>query len=402
MVVGGYVNALQVARALAATGIRVAVVTTELFDIAHRSRAVSEVVSLPSLNRDPSRLLDLLELRAKRWRGWAVYPTNDQALEALARGRERLGRSYVVIAPPWELSQRLLRKDRFHALVREVGVESARLHGRAEARVLDAAIAYPVVVKPVESHRFAAAFGAKLLVAHDRAELASCVARVERAGLEAEVLDLIPGGDEAHYSYTAYFDRRGEPVAGVGMRQLRLSPPFAGVARVAEVCDTAVAREPTLEVLRHVGWRGMASAHYKLDPRDGRLRLLEINGRPSLMHGLARRAGVDCPLLAWNDQVLGEPVAAGWNGWRGVWIHEHADLLHSIFSRRLESVSLGEYIRPYRRPRVYAVWSRRDPTPFLAQWGRTLAQAARLPFSARDRDELRARAEAAPRAGPRG
>jgi predicted ATP-grasp superfamily ATP-dependent carboligase len=238
-------------------------------------------------------------------------------------------------------------------------------------------IFYPVVVKPLESALFWETFGKKLIVARNRAELTAAVDQMRLAGIEAEVLDLVPGADGRFANYTVYMDRHSQPVAEFSFRKLRKAPPFYGVARAAEVADIPQLREPTIALLQRIGWQGMASAEYKLDPRDGRYRLMEINGRCFLTHGLPTRCGVNYPLLAWREHSLGEAVRAQPNGWRGVWLHLHADLLYTAVQERGPDWSWREFIRSYRGPWVDAVWSSKDPMPFLAQWAGTMRKAVR-------------------------
>jgi predicted ATP-grasp superfamily ATP-dependent carboligase len=233
-----------------------------------------------------------------------------------------------------------------------------------------------VVVKPVVSHPFAARFGCKLFVAHDRAELRRCVGRVADAGIAAEVLDLIPGRDSQIYVYCTYVDASGEPGAGVTVHKLRQSPPFFGVARVAEtVADMPPLRDITVAMLRRIGFRGMAAAEFKLDPRDGRFRFIEINGRSVVYNCLLRQAGLDLGALAWADYMHGQPERARRNGWSGVWINLHADVLYSLLYRQ-DPVRFADFCAPYAKPKVEAVWSVRDPLPFFTQWWRTARSGA--------------------------
>ena len=50
---------------------------------------------------------------------------------------------------------------------------------------------------------------------------------------------------------------------------------------------------------------------------DGRYRLIEVNGRCYLSHGLATRCDINYPLLSWQDQSLNKRIGASANGWRG-------------------------------------------------------------------------------------
>ncbi len=120
----------------------------------------------------------------------------------------------------------------------------------------------------------------------------------------------------------------------------------------------------------------MAVAEFKLDPRDGRFRFMEVNGRSVIYNGLLRRAGLDLAGLAWSDQVCGQPEPARPNGWPGVWIHLHADVLYSLLYRRYDRVAFADFLAPYRRPKIDAVWSATDPFPFITQWSRTARTGA--------------------------
>lgn len=392
VVVGGYITGLSTVRALARHGIPVAVILTSPDDIAHYSRWTSEYHRLFAFSTQPESLLELLEQQSQRWNGWVILTGYDEVVTLLCRHRERLERWYRIVTPPWEVTRHLLQKDSTYKIAHELGIDIARVYGNATpGTAARADMVFPVVVKPVESRPFVLHFGKKLFVARTRTELLRCIQDLQVSGLQAQILDLVPGPDSLSYTYTVYIDRRGEPVAELPTRKLRQSPPFFGVTRLAETTHRAELREPTIDLLRHIGWRGMAEAEYKLDPRDGRYRLMEINGRCFLPLGLARRAGVNYPLLAWRESVLGEKVSACPNGWEGVWVHLLDEVYYSMFFRRLERLSLREYLAPYRRPKTYAVWSASDPKPFLVQCSQALRRMSVAAVSPSDRAARRSR-----------
>ncbi len=373
IIVGGYVNGLGIVRALAARNVRTAVITTKPYDIAQWSRYASSFDAAPDVEESPEQLVALLERLAPEWGGSAVFPTNDGALAALADHHERLSSSYRVIAPPGAIARDLIDKERMLAVARATGLDVPHCYGPAVAATAELGdLRFPVVVKPTLGHRFFSRFGCKLFAAADRAELDLCIASLAEAGLRGQIFDRVPGPDSQIFAYCTYIDARGDPRGGVTVRKLRQSPPFFGVARVAEIADDdARLREATIELVRRIGFRGMATAEFKLDPRDGRLRFLEINGRSVLYNSLLRRAGLDMSGLAWSEHVSGNPEPTSATDWRGVWIHLHADVLYSLLYRRHDPISFAEFAAPYRRPKIFAVWSAKDPQPFVAQWSRT-------------------------------
>jgi predicted ATP-grasp superfamily ATP-dependent carboligase len=134
-----------------------------------------------------------------------------------------------------------------------------------------------------------------------------------------------------------------------------------------------------VELLRRVGHTGPAIAEFKLDPRDGRPKFIEANGRSVLYNALLRRAGLDQAGMAWAEHVEGRRERAQPNGWPGAWVNLHADVLYTLLRRREQRIGPLEFARPYARPLIEAVWSPSDPQPFLAQWGRTARTAMRRP-----------------------
>lgn len=399
VVIGGYANGVSALRGLAREGVRTAVILTAEHDIAHHSRYAHEAHRVHYLNRRPDGLIELLEAQAQRWRGWALIPTNDYALAALSQSKELLSRHYRVTVPEEEVTRRVLDKAITYRLAQEVGVDTPRTYGpasRVTAARLD--LVFPLVVKPLQSARFWEIFGKKLFVVSDRAELIAAVERAEQAGIAAEVLDLVPGADGRVYSCTVYLDRWGRPAAEFASRKLRKAPRHFGVGRASVPAEVPELREPTIALLQRIGWRGLACVEYKLDPRDGRYRLMEINGRCPLSNALPTRCGVNYPLLAWREHVLRESVSAVPNGWRGTWTHLHADLLYSAIEDRSPDWSWLDFLRGYAGPWVDAVWSSKDPVPFLAQLAGTLRKAARGVRDSRVRDEVRSRFQTMPAA----
>ncbi|HEX2249277.1 MAG TPA: hypothetical protein VHH32_02960 [Gemmatimonadales bacterium] len=397
VVIGGYANGVSALRSLARAGVRTAVVLTSPHDIAHHSRYAHEVHRVLDLHRRPDGLIDLLQDQARRWKGWAVIPTNDNALTALSSYRELLTRWYPPTVPEPDVVRQVTVKTNTHRIAAEAGISVPRYYGAANRHTAARNdIAYPVVVKPAGGSGFWEKFQRKLLVARDPLELVTAVDGIERAGLVADVYELIPGGDRQFFTYTVYLDRWGRPAAEFMFRTLRKGPRFYGAARAAEPAMVHALREPSLELLRRMRWRGIASLEYKLDPRDRRYRLLEVDGRCYPSHALAARCAVNYPLLVWREAALRQNVSAAAALWPGIWLHLHADLLYTAVQERDAEWRWGDFVGSYLRPWVDAVWSAADPTPFLAQWAGTVRKASRENREGRQMETARARIQSMP------
>ena len=83
-------------------------------------------------------------------------------------------------------------------------------------------------------------------------------------------------------------------------------PRGFGTCRVGEARWRDDVVEQALTLLGALGYHGIAQTEFRLDPRDGRFKLMEVNPRLWQWHGLARACGVDLPRIAYLD-VLGRP-----------------------------------------------------------------------------------------------
>jgi predicted ATP-grasp superfamily ATP-dependent carboligase len=377
VVIGGHINGLGIIRSFRAQRIPVAVILTKRHDFAQYSRCISGYDRAFGIAEDPQQLSEVLDRRSSQWGGWALFPANDEALAALVHNRQHLECSHAIFAPPAEIASYFLDKERMLNIAGSTGIPMPLCYGPADKSALHRQdIRFPVIVKPVIGYLFFEHFGFKVMVAENREELAQAISRIERAGIRCQIYDIIPGSDSRIYCCCVYMGRDGTPQAILTVRKLRQSPPFFGVARVAEIVpDNACMAEATVELLRRINFRGIASAEYKLDPRDETFRFLEVNGRSVIYNPLLRKAGMDVAGLTWADYIEGRTYKAKPRHWPGIWINLHADLLYSMLRRHKEKLSLRDFLTPYLRPKVEAVWAARDPLPFLIQWTRTFRRA---------------------------
>ena len=207
VVLDAFATGLNTARALAAHGTDVVVVAMGANDVAQYSRAVSEhrrLAAPPS----PESLLELLLNEAPRWRGRVLVAASDLAVETLSRFRGLLQEDYRVAVPAWPVTRRLLRKDLMRQDAEACGVATPRSYGeltRAASARRD--LDYPVVVRPLRSAATAAEALPKALVVETPRALDAVADRLVAADWRAEVMELIPGGDERSYHYTALLGR---------------------------------------------------------------------------------------------------------------------------------------------------------------------------------------------------
>ena len=122
----------------------------------------------------------------------------------------------------------------------------------------------------------------------------------------------------------------------------------------------------SVRFLDAIDYHGLVELEYKLDPRDGAYRLLDVNARTWGYHSLGAAAGVDFPLLLWRDQ-LGMHVPDV-RARAGGPVDPPGDR-RAQRRARLPAGALRplEYLRTLRGTDTEAVFSLRDPLPGLME-----------------------------------
>lgn len=382
LVIGGDYQGLGIARALGRHGIPVAVLDDE-HSIARYSRFVTRAIHTPDL-RDEQRTVDAM-LRAGRQyglQGWVLFPTRDETVAAIARHRHVLSGMYRTPAPPWQTVQQAWDKRNTYALAAELGIPVPRTWQPQHIDELAEIIpALPVAIKPAIKEHFLYATRAKAWRADTPEELHDRYSQARALVGPGEVLvqELIPGDGRTQYAYCAFF-KNGHALASMTARRRRQHPHEFG--RASTYVETVAAPEVaalSLRFLRAVEYYGLVEIEYKRDPRDGRYKLLDVNARTWGYHSLGVSAGVNFPLLLYQDQ-LGlpvEPVHAA----PGVrWVRMVTDVPSALLDITHRRLSLRAYLRSLARCNTESVFSRDDPLPGLAELAMVPYLAAKRGF----------------------
>jgi len=371
IVLGGGLIAVPVARSLNRTGVPVIALGARE-DPVRASRHCTLFVDLGAKEGIQERWLAWLTDPASP-RG-LLLPCNDDALELLARHRadlERSGHRLMEMADDVVLA--LLDKQRTYELARKLGVPSPRTAVLLADGDLDEVInelAFPFALKPRHAHLFARHFGLtrKLMVVRNRRELTERHAELRSLHLEMLITELIPGPDDAHYSYYSYIDERGEPLLHFTKRKLRQFPPNFGLTTYHQVRRDPEVMELGLRFFQGIGLRGPACVEFKRDARDGRLVLIESNPRFTAGHEIVRHAGIDLALLAYN-RLTARP-APPLNDYREgarMW-HPVEDARAFLVLRRRGELSWRQWLGSVMHRQHFPLLSWGDPGPSLLAW----------------------------------
>lgn len=168
-----------------------------------------------------------------------------------------------------------------------------------------------VFVKPTDSQHFNNALGKKGVWARNRDELTRVWGELHAMGFTLIAQEYIPGTAADHYFIDGFRDCSGNISGVMARRRLRIFPPDFGNSSYCEtvaLSDVSGAYETLIDLLSQLNYRGIFSAEFKQDSRNGIFRILEVNTRAWWYVEFAARCGVNVCAMAYED-ALGIPVS---------------------------------------------------------------------------------------------
>jgi predicted ATP-grasp superfamily ATP-dependent carboligase len=179
--------------------------------------------------------------------------------------------------------------------------------------------------------------------------------------------ELIEGGDDQVFQYTALVNNAGEVAACSTVRKLRQFPAGYGSMCYGKTERNEALATESLKLLRALGYRGLGSLEFKYRQKDGGYYFIEMNTRLPWYNGIFADAGVNLAHLAYRDltgqsvEVSAPPIQRENTTWVG--FHNYAGWRRETRSQR--PIGFWKFVASVARSKSYAWWNWKDPAPFL-------------------------------------
>jgi predicted ATP-grasp superfamily ATP-dependent carboligase len=290
---------LALVRALGSAGIPVVVGSKSVDSLAGSSRFCKGRVCYPSpSDQGESFQANLLQqMRSGCYN--VLIPMTDITTILISEARYAL-EPYVRV--PIATSDQIGRvQDKRQVLLaaRKLGIgcpATFMLHDGEDLDAVAEQLPYPVVLKPRLSwvRRNGEWFSGGVQFAHNAEDLKRKYSQAHAEIPNPLVQERIDG--EGRGVFLLVWN--GELKAAFCHRRLREKPPWGGVSvyRESIPIDQEII-DKSFKLLQAFGWQGPAMVEYKVDNRDGQLKLMEVNGRFWGSLQLALDAGMNFPLL---------------------------------------------------------------------------------------------------------
>jgi len=178
------------------------------------------------------------------------------------------------------------------------------------------------------------------------------------------IQEWIPDGGGT-YGISALFDEGSNVKAAFVHKKLRMYPIEGGPSTLGEGVEHPQIMDLGLSLLKSLSWVGVGMVEFKVDPRDGIPKLMEVNPRFWGSLQLAISSGVDFPYLLFRmaRRERFEPAVRYRVGKRFRWLLL-GDILHFLNNPNRFHLH-PSFFRFFDPNTTYDIFSKDDPFPLL-------------------------------------
>lgn len=386
VILGGFVNAVGLARSFGINGIRSFVIDSKR-NTAFFSRYTEGVLS-PDPEVDEKAFLDFMIGfgKALNSKGF-LLATNDKWLIPISKNQNLLEQYYIFPMSTWDVIGKCIDKIELTKLASALQIPMPKTVVVEKAKdICDKSqdLHFPFIMKPSITVGFAKRLGInkRTLVIDSQEVLQSISKRIaDNCVTDTPVVlqEIIEGPVSSLYTFSAYSDKHGKVIAYSTGYKLRQNPPEAGT-----ILSGRVIHEPELcklgkRLIEGIGFHGISNTEYKRDAKDGSFKLIEINPRPGMWNGSVLASGINLPYLLYQEDALNQiSLPISHSNSEFTWLMTIEDFLYSLFlfktgGREAYAMSLRDWFISVRGRRVHALWSWKDPLPAIFNGSRFLA-----------------------------
>lgn len=353
-------KSLPIVRALGRSGIQVTGVESTRFALSFFSRYCTRRVISPSPVTQPHHYLECIKTFLGRHHHDAVFPLEDETMLLMAKYKDEIAPLTNLPVPDFETIMKARDKAVTLNIAKKLGIPHPKTYlvrDGTEAEALKNDLEYPVVIKPRMSS------GSRGVVyVKSKSDFVASYTRIHDKYPCPLVQDYIPPGGTP-LGVAVLFDNESNLKAVFSYKRLREFPVSGGPSTLRESIRHPEVEKMSIKLLKAIRWYGVAMVEYRVDPRDGQPKLMEINPRFWGSVELPIVAGVNFPCLllrlAMGEQF--DPVTDYRVGVRCRWLLP-GDIFHFLSNPDRFKMN-PDFFRFFDRDTMYDILSLDDPGP---------------------------------------
>ena len=335
-------------------------------DMGYLSKYVKESIKSPHPEKNEDDFVELLIKIGKRKNRPILIPANDETLVPVAKFRSDLERYFIVACPEYNTMLNYISKENTYKIAEEIGIPIPKTYkpeSLDDLILISKQIDFPCIVKPMQSHLYYGLFKRKMLVVNDLKEMEKEYNRIIENGLGCVIQEYIPGDERQGYNFNSYRYSDSSVIQFMS-NKIRYSEGGIGIPTcVISTPNIDVVSEQGLKLLNYLSYTGYSCIEFKFDSRDGKYKLMEMNGRHNRSTLLALKCGINFPWIEYADLTLNKKFSKIDYKTEIYWIDFYRDL-ESLPKRLIkEKYSVISFFKPYLSKKVFSEISFTDLKP---------------------------------------
>jgi D-aspartate ligase len=333
-------------------------------DIGFYSRYIKPELTYHPL-KHPSEFMDYLKTRAHDFHTKPViYITSDEYLEFFVTNTKELNNFLIFNIVGDNILDLSFSKNKFYAKFTDtvVSVPATYKYNQDAMKKLN----YPVLIKGDNVNRWRDKVNSsnKVIIANNINELSLLCNNLVSQEIDFVLQEIIPGKDNCFYKYCAYRTKEGQIINEFMLRKLRQNPVRYGVGSLVISCKDEELQKIGRSVFNILDYRGIGSAEFKLDERDGKFKLIELNARYWQQNSLAEKCGINFPFIEYL-YLTGQDFTGIINEFEVSikWLNIYMDFSSFLEYRREKEISFFDWIEQIKGKKVFSDFAGDDLLP---------------------------------------
>lgn len=298
-----------------------------------------------------------------------LIPTSDELAVFVTEYRNQLSRHFFFPDLDSDLAKGLISKQEMFTIATRHGIPTPfTLFPRNLNDVLNFVknIRFPIMLKGIHGNRLMARTGHKMILVENRKELLEKYRQLEDPDSPNLMLqEHIPGGDDQVFIFNGYFNENSECLSAFTGHKIRQAPIHFGCASLGECRWNDDIANITKKFMKNIGYRGILDIGYRLDPRDGKYKVLDINPRVGGAFRLfVSKNDMDVVRSLYLDLTGQQQLSIVSREGRR-WMIEDYDIISTYCYFREGSLKFKEWLRSFKGLEEGAWFNLKDPLPFL-------------------------------------
>ena len=357
-VLGMFETGLGVGRSLGRKGIKVIGIDFKK-DIGFYSRFMTVRICPHPLEEEENFTEFLLALGKTQKEKPVLFITSDDFLFSVTKNRERLKEYFLMNFPDKRIVESVIDKYQQYLLAKKIGIPLPKTFFPKNLTELDQikrGLSYPVFVKAQEVNLWRKNISSSIkgFFINREHDLINIFKVIFKKYSKAIVQEIVQGPDTNHFKICCYLSKKGAVLLAFTLQKIRQQPIRFGVGAVVQSIHYPKLLEIGEKLFTAINYRGVGSAEFKLDEKDGKLKLIELNPRYWQQNILAEKCGMNFPFVDYLETTgqMPSPISDFRKGIK--WINIYMDFDSFLSYRREKKLALSGWLASLRGTKVFS------------------------------------------------